>query len=60
MKPRPQRRRPPVFAIPALVAAVTLLGLVAGLLGDGPADLLSWLALGSCLAVIGWAVAERR
>ena len=60
MIPRARRRARRIFAIPAAIAAVTLIGLIAGLLGDGAADLLSWLALGSCLAVIAWALSARR
>lgn len=59
MKPRPPHRGTRIFAMPALVAAVTLAGLVAGLLGDGPADVLAWMGLGFCLAVIGWSLARR-
>jgi hypothetical protein len=54
MKPAARQRR--VFAIPAIVAVITLVGLIGGLVGDGAADVLSWIALGSCLAMIGWAI----
>jgi len=36
----------PVFRIPVLWAALTVLGLVAGLLGDGWLDALAWVGLG--------------
>jgi hypothetical protein len=45
-----------VFAIPLLLALVSVGGLVAGLLGDGIWDMLSWLALGVLLATVGWHV----
>jgi len=35
-----------VFRIPVLLAALTALGLVAGLLGDGWLDVLAWVGLG--------------
>lgn len=36
----------PVFRTPLALAALVLLGLVAGLLGDGGADMLAWAGLG--------------
>ena len=36
----------PVWRVPLVLAALTVLGLVAGLLGDGWLDALSWLGLG--------------
>lgn len=40
------KRALPVFRIPLMLAAVTVAGLVAGLLGDGLLDVLAWLGLG--------------
>lgn len=40
-----------VFAIPIAVAAASVLGLVSALMGDGGWDALSWLALGSAVAL---------
>lgn len=34
-----------IFAIPAIIAVITLAGLVAALLGDGWQDILSWVGL---------------
>lgn len=34
-----------VFRIPVALAAITAVGLVAGLLGDGALDVLAWLGL---------------
>lgn len=66
-RPRPARRsnavsRPlrTIFAMPALIAAVTLVGLVAALLGNGLLDLMSWAALLVPVTVIGWALICRR
>jgi len=44
-----------VFAIPALIAAASLVGLFSALLGDGIADALAWAALAVPLAATGWA-----
>lgn len=35
-----------VFAMPALLAAASLVGLMSALVGDGPWDALSWACLG--------------
>lgn len=48
------------FAIPALIAATTLAGLVAALTGDGWRDALSWIGLAIPVATVGWAMARRR
>ena len=39
-----------IFAVPAAVAVISLVGLLSALVGDGLWDVLSWLALG--LAVV--------
>jgi hypothetical protein len=41
-----------IFAIPALVAALTLLGLIAGLLGDGAFDAAASAGLAAPIAAI--------
>jgi hypothetical protein len=41
-----------IFRWPLLIAAVSLIGLLSALLGDGWADVLSWLALGGVLAIL--------
>lgn len=45
-----------VFRWPALLAVVSIAGLTCALLGDGMADILSWLLLGSLPLVmaIAW------
>ena len=45
MKKRPASYRA-IFAIPAAIAAATLIGLVIGLTGDGMPDFLAWLLVG--------------
>lgn len=45
MSGRRHRSTRRIFAIPALIAIVTLTGLVAALLGDGWQDVLSWVGL---------------
>ncbi|WP_263140244.1 hypothetical protein [Pseudomonas sp. RIT-PI-AD] len=49
-----------IFRWPLLLAVLISLGLVAGLMGDGFADLFAWLALGAPLALIGWIGARLR
>lgn len=44
-----------IFFIPAVLALLTAFGLVAGLVGDGAYDLMSWLALLAPVAVVAWA-----
>lgn len=44
------------FAIPALIAAATLVGLVVALTGDGWRDAVAWLALAIPVAAVGWAM----
>ena len=49
-----------IYAIPAVLAAVSLVGLISALVGDGFADLVSWLALGAVIGTIVWAWIARR
>jgi hypothetical protein len=49
-----------VYAVPALLAVVSLAGLVSALMGDDAFDWASWLSLGGLLAVIAWALGARR
>jgi len=55
MKPAAKHRRR-VFAIPTIIAAISLAGLIVGLVGEGLWDALCWLALASCLGTVAWAV----
>ena len=45
-------KAPSVFRIPVMLAAVTVVGLVAALLGDDWLDVLSWIGLG--IPVLAW------
>lgn len=49
-----------IFAAPLLVASVTIIGLVAALLGDGWFDMFSWIGLSVPVLVISWALVWRR
>ncbi|MFN3558382.1 MAG: hypothetical protein ACK4UQ_03760 [Brevundimonas sp.] len=49
-----------IFAIPLVVAILSLIGLIGALLGDGVWDGVGWIGLGACLAVTGWALIARR
>jgi hypothetical protein len=48
-----------IFAMPALVGIVSCFGLVAALIGDGPFDAASWLALGAPVVLILWLTYRR-
>jgi hypothetical protein len=47
------------FAIPTVLALLTLAGLIAGLAGDGAHDFASWLLLAPVPASLVWAWARR-
>lgn len=50
----------PLWRMPLLLALLSLTGLLAGLLADGPWDLVSWLALAVPVAVgIGCSLRRR-
>lgn len=44
-----------VFAVPALIAAASLIGLVGALLDDGAWDVVGWIGLGIPVAALVWA-----
>jgi len=48
------------FAVPAVIAALSSVGLVAALIGDGALDFLSWLGLGAPIVAVLWALTQRR
>lgn len=48
------------FALPALIALSTVIGLVVALTGDGWRDWTSWAALAVPLLAIGWAARASR
>ena len=47
-----------VFAAPAVIAALSAIGLISALTGDGWRDALSWIGLGAPLAAVAWAMAR--
>ncbi len=47
------------FALPALIAAFSLAGLVIALTGEGWRDILSWGTLSAPLVAVLWAAARR-
>ncbi|QDH74797.1 DUF4175 domain-containing protein [Brevundimonas sp. M20] len=49
-----------IFAVPLVVAFLSLIGLVGALLGDDVWDWIGWLGLGACIAVTIWALIARR
>ena len=49
-----------VWSAPALLAVLSLVGLIAALLGDGVLDAISYLLLAIPLAAIVWYVAKRK
>ena len=49
-----------IFAVPMVIAAVSIIGLVSALTGDGIRDALSWVALAVPVAAVGWAMRARR
>lgn len=56
MKPRSLAA---IFALPLVLAAVTIVGLVSALLGDGLFDAVSWVALAVPLLPVAWAFRPR-
>ena len=44
-----------VFAVPAVIAVASLVGLVGALLDDGAWDVVGWIGLGIPVAVLVWA-----
>ena len=48
------------FTLPALIALLSLAGLVLALTGEGWRDGLSWAALSAPLLAIAWALAARK
>ena len=53
------RTRMQIWAMPVLLAVLTVVGLVAALLGDGVWDLVSALALGAPVAAGAWYAPRR-
>ena len=49
-----------IFAVPMLLALVSIAGLVVALTGDGLRDAASWAALAIPVFAVGWAMRARR
>jgi hypothetical protein len=49
-----------IFGAPIAIAAISIVGLVGALLGDGWLDAISWAGLLVPLLVIAWALRFRR
>ena len=49
-----------IFAVPLLLALVSIAGLVVALTGDGLRDAASWAALALPVLAVGWAMRARR
>ena len=47
--------RQSTWTLPVLIAAVSLAGLIVGLVGDGIFDALGWLGLVPALLALAWA-----
>ncbi|MET0336232.1 MAG: hypothetical protein ABW063_00570 [Caulobacter sp.] len=48
------------YVAPLIIALVSIVGLVAALVADGPGDWTSWIALAAPVAVVVWAWFFRR
>ncbi|HWW65289.1 MAG TPA: hypothetical protein VNZ43_11055 [Sphingomonadaceae bacterium] len=57
---RRRRSNGAIFAVPILIALLSLIGLVSALIGDGAADVASWIALAVPVAAVFWAMRARR
>lgn len=49
-----------IFAVPLLLAVLSVGGLIVALTGDGWRDAAAWLALGLPVLAVGWAMKVRR
>ena len=53
-KARGRRGLGAIFAVPLMLAAIGLVGLAAGLVGDGIWDVLAWVGLGAPVVLLAW------
>jgi uncharacterized membrane protein len=49
-----------IFAVPAMIAVFSVVGLVSALTGDGWRDAISWAAMAVPVIAVGWAMKARR
>ncbi|TXC70328.1 hypothetical protein FSB78_04750 [Sphingomonas ginsenosidivorax] len=49
-----------IFAAPLVIAALTIVALIAALTGDGWRDALSWAGLAVPILTVAWAMRARR
>ena len=49
-----------IFALPLLIAVLSIIGLVSALTGDGGRDILSWAGLAAPVIVTFWAMKARK
>ena len=49
-----------VFAVPLAIAAVSAVGLLSALTGDGWRDVVSWVGLAAPVLAVIWAMRARR
>lgn len=56
----PKLKRMQGLAPPSAVAAVSFLGLVAALLGDGCYDVIAWIMLSVPVGTVVWAIVKSR
>lgn len=49
-----------IFALPLLLALVSIIGLVVALTGEGLRDAAAWAALSIPVLAVGWAMRARR
>lgn len=57
---RPENSLAAIFAIPAAIAVLSTVGLVAALVGNDLLDVLSWIGLAAPLVAVGAAWSSRR
>ncbi|MFW6088218.1 MAG: hypothetical protein ACODAB_00605 [Gemmatimonadota bacterium] len=55
----PRRSSAQIWTAPVVIGILSLVGLLAALLGDGVADVLSWLALAVPVGVSVWSLRVR-
>ena len=53
-----QRNAVRIWGAPAALALLTVVGLLSALFADGAADVVSWIALATPVAVVAWCAAR--